>query len=104
VSGKAGSALFSAPRPLKDTKMVTTDTQNMRDLEQWVCWRYEERNGKPSKVPYSALTGERASSTNPTSWSGYFKAVAAYRERSYDGIGLCSRKTTPSAAWTWTVA
>ena len=28
--------------------------QALKDLDQWVCWRYEQRNGKRTKPPYSA--------------------------------------------------
>src|SRR5215212_4323992 len=38
-----------------------TNTLNIRDLRQWVCWRTEERDGKLTKVPYSPLTAEKAS-------------------------------------------
>src|SRR5918998_1851597 len=64
------------------------DTQGMRDLRQWLCWRSEEREGKPTKIPYSPLTGQRASSTAPETWAGYQEALTAYRERGYDGIGF----------------
>jgi putative DNA primase/helicase len=60
----------------------------MRELRQWVCWRTEERDGKPTKVPYAPLTGKRASSTDPETWTGYQEAVNARRERGYDGIGF----------------
>src|SRR5829696_7847270 len=72
--------------------IMITDTQSIRDLRQWVCWRSEERDGKPTKIPYSPLTGERASSTNPDTWAGYSEAVAAYKERGYCGIGLVFTK------------
>ena len=69
------------------------DTQtNIRDLRQWVCWRSEERDGKLTKIPYSPLTGDKASSTNPNTWTGYSEAVAAYKERGYDGIGFVFTK------------
>jgi len=72
---------------------MTIDTQiNLRDLRQWVCWRSEERGGKPTKIPYYPLTGGRASSTNPDTWAGYSEAVAAYKEGSYDGIGFVFTK------------
>jgi hypothetical protein len=67
---------------------MITDTQNIRDLRQWLCWRTEERGDEPTKVPYSPLTGERASSTNPKTWAGYKEAVNAYKEHGYDGIGF----------------
>ena len=38
------------------------------------CWRYEERNGKQTKVPYNPRTGERAKSNNPQSFADYLTA------------------------------
>ncbi len=47
----------------------------LKALPQWVGWRYE-RAGRPSgtreaKVPYSLLTGRRASVADPASWASY---------------------------------
>jgi hypothetical protein len=67
--------------------MIANST-NMRDLEQWLCWRQEEREGKPTKVPYSPITGQRASSTNPETWAGYQEALRACKEQGYGGIGF----------------
>src|SRR5215213_7622931 len=67
---------------------MVTDTLDMRDLRQWLCWRAEERDGEPTKIPYSPLTGHRASSTTPETWTGYQEAVRAWKEYSYDGIGF----------------
>ena len=53
-----------------------------------MCWRSEERDGKLTKVPYSPLTGGKASSTNPDTWAGYSDAVTAYKECGYCGIGF----------------
>ena len=52
---------------------MITETQNIRDLRQWLCWRIEERDGKPTKVPYSPLTGKKASATDPQTWASYQK-------------------------------
>ena len=69
------------------------DTQtNIRDLKQWVCWCLEERDGKLTKVPYSPLTGRRASSTNPETWADYSEAVSAYKEHGFDGVGFVFTK------------
>jgi hypothetical protein len=67
---------------------MIVNAQNIRDLKQWLCWRTEERDGKPTKVPYSPLTGERASSTDPQTWAGYSEAVKASKEQGYGGIGF----------------
>src|SRR5215204_7291117 len=67
---------------------MIANRQNMRDLRQWVCWRFEKRNGRLAKVPYSPLTGEKASSTDSETWVGYQEAVSAYQKQGYDGLGF----------------
>ena len=68
-------------------------TRNLPALEelqawpQWVCWRKEQRQGKLTKVPYSATTGSKAHSDNPQTWASFAQAVQAQRARHYDGIG-----------------
>jgi putative DNA primase/helicase len=74
---------------------MIVETQNIRDLRQWLCWRVEERDGKPTKVPYSPLTAEKASTTNPETWAGYSEAVEAYREHGYGGIGFVFGEDDP---------
>jgi hypothetical protein len=82
-----GEGFASSPH-LKDSKHMAVDIHNMRDLRQWLCWRQEEREGKPTKVPYSPTTGRRASSTNPQTWTGYPEALRACKEHGYGGIGF----------------
>src|SRR5215210_599109 len=67
---------------------MVADTLNMRGLRQWLCWRSEEREGKPTKIPYSPITGGRASSTSPETWAGYEEAVRACKEEGYTGVGF----------------
>jgi putative DNA primase/helicase len=78
----------SSPHLLKDSKQMATGTQNIRDLRQWLCWRREVREGKPTKVPYSPATGHLASSTEPEAWAGYQEALKACKEHGYGGIGF----------------
>lgn len=59
-------------------------------LAHWVDWRYEERDGKRTKIPYCAATGLRASTTDPSTWSVYESAAAAAPR--YDGIGFVFSK------------
>ena len=49
------------------------------------CWRYEERNGRNTKVPYHPETGMGAKSNDPSSFVSYQTAVQA---TGYDGIGI----------------
>lgn len=52
------------------------------------CWRYEERNGKSTKVPYNPRTGGRAQSTNPATFAPLAEALAALERQQLDGIGV----------------
>src|SRR5918995_520738 len=67
---------------------MVADILNMRDRRQWLCWRLEERNGEPTKVPYSPTKHEKAKSTDPETWAGYEEAIRATRDRGYDGVGF----------------
>lgn len=53
---------------------------------RFCCWRYEDRNGHRTKVPYQPLTGECARSNDPSSFTDYLTASAASHH--YDGIGI----------------
>lgn len=60
---------------------------------QWVDYRLEGGEGKPKpdKVPYSAKTGRRASSTNPAALATLEEALEALQTGIYDGVGfVCS--------------
>lgn len=59
-----------------------------KDLNQWVCWRSEERDGKPTKVPYSPRFGSRARSDDPETWGTFAEAREARRDGNHDGIGF----------------
>lgn len=54
----------------------------LRSRDQWVLWRDE--NGV--KMPYS-VTGRKASSTNPATWSTYDRVRAVETKGGYSGIG-----------------
>ena len=54
----------------------------------WCVWKYEDRDGKPTKVPYNPRTGGRAQSNNPATFSDFKTAVAAFGTCKYDGMGI----------------
>ncbi len=71
----------------------------LRECACWVVWKSETRAGspKPTKVPYQARNGEKASTTNPTTWCTFEKALTAL-ERSkgrYTGVGFVFAKEDP---------
>jgi hypothetical protein len=56
--------------------------------KRFVVWREEEKDGEATKVPYSAVTGHRASNSDPSTWSTYDEAVAYYQAHpEMHGIG-----------------
>lgn len=58
----------------------------LRSRPQWVIWRCQERDGKPTKIPYQAANPSRkASSTKPATWGTFEQAVAVADQA--DGIG-----------------
>jgi len=62
--------------------------ETLRELEQWVCWREEERDGKPTKIPVTPRAGGFASSTESETWAG-FEAALDYTETEHaDGVGF----------------
>jgi primase-polymerase (primpol)-like protein len=70
-----------------DNHLVETVPACLRDRPQWVCWRYIERDGKPTKCPYNAKTGAMADSTDPSTWCTFDDAVAAWKAGDqYEGV------------------
>lgn len=71
------------------TSMMTTYLSNIPDelkqLKNWCVWKFEKRNGKRTKIPFNAETGEFAKSNDKSTWSSYETAVNA---EGVDGIGF----------------
>lgn len=69
--------------------MITTYLSNIPDelkqLDNWCVWKFENRNGKRTKIPFNAATGEFAKSNDKSTWSSYETAVNA---EGVDGIGF----------------
>ncbi len=59
--------------------------QEMKKLPNWVLWRYEERDGRKTKIPYS-VTGARAKSNDPETWAKFGEAARLASQ--YDGVGF----------------
>jgi hypothetical protein len=74
-------------------KILTATTvvpQELKDEPRWVVWKEEKRNGKKTKVPYNALTGAGASSTDSSDWITFEEAREVFLNSKgrYDGIGF----------------
>ena len=65
----------------------------IRAFEQWICWREDDRNGKPTKVPikpYRTSGTPLASATDSDTWREFETALTYHRESSSrtDGVGF----------------
>ncbi len=71
-----------------DPPITENIPEQLTERPQWVCWRLEERDGKTTKVPYSAISFERASSTDLMTWAAFDEALTALKVGSFDGVGF----------------
>lgn len=83
----------STPAAKASTPVVTFDPAHvpaaLRERPQWVCWKFIKRDGKPTKCPVNSRDGGRADSTDPSTWTSFDDAVAAWRASNrYAGVGF----------------
>jgi putative DNA primase/helicase len=67
--------------------------EELRVRPQWVVWKAV--GDKPDKIPYSARTGRRASSTDLLTWATFQEALEAYENGDYAGIGFVFSSADP---------
>lgn len=63
---------------------------NLKSQRIWVLWKLEDgRDGRITKVPFSANYNGHASSTNPKSWSTFDNVWRLYETSGkYNGVGI----------------
>jgi primase-polymerase (primpol)-like protein len=73
--------------------------EELRRRPQWLVWKYEERDGRPTKIPYIAGGVGRASSTDSLTWRTFDEAAQALKASPgrYDGIGFVFSSGDPFA-------
>ena len=83
--------LYTSKRALP----LRTETipKELKARPQWVVWKAV--GDKPDKVPYSARTGRRASSTDLLTWATFQEALEAYENGEYAGIGFVFSSADP---------
>jgi len=65
------------------------------EREQWVCWREEDRDGKPTKVPVMPASGAFASTTDPDTWTGFETTLEFLDTGEADGVGFVFSEDDP---------
>jgi putative DNA primase/helicase len=67
---------------------MNTLPRELISLSQWVGWKHECRDGRPTKIPINPHTGGRASSIDARTWTDYPTAIRAKYRYRLDGIGF----------------
>ena len=67
--------------------------EQLKARPQWVVWK--ALGDKPDKVPYSARTDRKASSTDLRTWSTFEEASKAYDKGEYAGLGFVFSSADP---------
>jgi len=70
-----------------DSSFHRTIPTELTSLEQWVAHKH--------KIPISPATGQRASTTKPSTWGTYPQALAAVKRCGLDGIGFVFTSDDP---------
>ena len=60
--------------------------EELQLLNKWVCWNYQEIDGKRTKIPINPVTRTWAKKNEPETWCSFNDAVA--HSMAYDGIGF----------------
>lgn len=66
----------------------------LAERPQWVLWKFEDRDGNRTKVPYQA-NDSKAESDNPATWTTLDLALAAFTTGQFNGIGFVFSKDDP---------
>jgi putative DNA primase/helicase len=67
--------------------------EELKARPQWVVWKAVGE--KPDKMPYSARTGRKASSTYLMTWSTFEETQGAYKSGEYAGLGFVFSSADP---------
>jgi putative DNA primase/helicase len=62
--------------------------EELKKLRQWTCWLIQQRNGKPTKVPYNPETGKPSKANDARTWVSFGEAYAGVLSGKYQGIGF----------------
>lgn len=69
-----------------NTVNQTNIPQRLKHTASFCCWQYETVKGRQTKVPYDPVTGHKARTNQPTTFTTFDGAIAAMAN--YDGIGI----------------
>ena len=60
--------------------------EELKNYDQWVCWKIEVKEDRLTKVPINVLTGENAKTNNPKTWASFNQAIDYFKKHQNQGI------------------
>jgi hypothetical protein len=66
----------------------------LKDWQQWVCWRLIRKNGKWTKPPHRA-DGSNADVAQPGTWTSFAIALSGYETGRFAGVGFVLTEADP---------
>lgn len=84
-----GAFLMTNTEPVPKRFPVIPDAipQEMKVLPHWVVWRFEVRDGKSTKIPYSPR-GFKAKANDPRTWGTFEETLNVLERGGFDGVGF----------------
>lgn len=68
--------------------MQTAFPEEITSIHNWCVWKYTQVNGRMTKIPFNAETGEKARSNDRSTWTSFDKALQSYQTQNLDGLGF----------------
>lgn len=62
--------------------------EELKDLQQWCCFKLQPRGEKMTKIPIDANTGGLGKSNDESTWADFDTAFAAIEKYKLDGLGF----------------
>ena len=89
MPSRSEAARAGAPSGAPAGPNVTAIPAELRELEHWLVWRTEMRDGRRTKVPYDPKRPQlHARSTDPATWAPFEVAARVATEHGFDGVGV----------------
>ncbi len=90
--------LKHTPHPSKPPFHPENIPIELKELSQWVLWRYVWNNKKWDKPPCQA-NGQLASVSNRATWMSFDKALQAIKTKKFDGVGFIPTAEDGLCGW-----
>lgn len=65
---------------------ISAIPKSLRDSGLFCCWQYEVKNNRKTKIPYNPVSGQRAQTNKPSTFTDFHTALNA--AQGYDGLGF----------------